>query len=33
VTFYDYVGQSGWSQGYHFTWYWNQQRGWFWRWD
>jgi len=24
------VGQSGWSQGYPFTWYWDQQHGWFW---
>eukprot|EP00435_Cladocopium_sp_Y103_P062604 s253_g24.t1 len=31
VTYYDYVGQSDRSQGY--TWYWNQQRGWYWRWD
>ena len=30
ATFYDYVGQSGWSQGYPFTWYWDQQHGWFW---
>ena len=29
----DYVGQSGWSQDYQFTWYWKQQRGCFWRWD
>ena len=30
---YDYVGQRGWSQGYRFTWYSNERRGWFWRWD
>ena len=33
VTYGDYVWQTGWSQGYQFTWYWNQQRGWFRRWN
>ena len=30
VTYYnDFVGKSGWDQGYRFTWYWNERRGWF----
>ena len=27
-----HVGQTGWDQGYRYTWYWNQQCGWYWRW-
>ena len=33
VTYYDFVGNSGWDHGYRYTWYWNERRGWFWRWD
>ena len=29
----DYRGGHGWHQGYRFTWFWNERRGWFWRWD
>lgn len=34
VTYYnDFIGKSGWDHGYRYTWYWNERRGWFWRWD
>ena len=32
VTYGDYQGDSYFVQGYRYTWYWNQQRGWYWRW-
>ena len=34
VTYYnDLIGKSGWDHGCRYTWYWNERRGWFWRWD
>ena len=34
VTYYnDFIGKSGWDHGYCHTWYWNERRGRFWRWD
>ena len=32
VAYGDFEGDSYWVQGYRYTWYWNQQRGWYWRW-
>ncbi|CAL1131539.1 unnamed protein product [Cladocopium goreaui] len=32
VAYSDFEGDSYWVQGYRYTWYWNQQRGWYWRW-
>ncbi|CAL1159387.1 unnamed protein product [Cladocopium goreaui] len=32
VAYGDFEGDSFWVQGYRYTWYWNQQRGWYWRW-
>ncbi|CAL1170847.1 unnamed protein product [Cladocopium goreaui] len=32
VAYTDFEGDSYWVQGYRYTWYWNQQRGWYWRW-
>ncbi|CAL1165493.1 unnamed protein product [Cladocopium goreaui] len=32
VAYGDFEGGSYWVQGYRYTWYWNQQRGWYWRW-